>query len=249
MRGSRRRLPLAEPARFAAHRLAPWWSRGWLQALLSLVTACVLLAPAHAQPETEVTQMQLDRNAEGVFLTAQLRFELPPLVLTALEKGIPMFFVAEATLLRDRWYWTDKRVIENERHQRLAYLPLTRRWRLSVSSEPNDTSGLGLNVGLTQHYDSLPEALAALQRIGRWKIADGQEIEPDARYWVELSFRLDLSQLPRPFQIGAVGQNEWNVAARRGQRLPALQAMPEAAPQAAEPSADASKPLSDTTPK
>ena len=199
----------------------------------------LLLTPAHAQPETEVTQMQLDRNPEGVFLTAQLRFELPPLVLTALEKGIPMFFVAEATLLRDRWYWTDKRVIENERHQRLAYLPLTRRWRLSVSSEQSDTTGLGLNVGLTQHFDSLPEALSALQRIGRWKIADGQEIDSDTRYWVELSFRLDLSQLPRPFQISAVGQNEWNVSARRGQRLPP---QPSAAPESPEPT-DAPKPL------
>lgn len=213
-------------------RRSPWG----LQALRLLFAACLLaINPAHAQPDTEVTQMQLDRNAEGVFLTAQLRFELPPLVLTALEKGIPMFFVAEATVLRDRWYWTDKRVIENERYQRLAYLPLTRRWRLSVSSEPNEVSGLGLNVGLTQHYDSLVEALGALQRIGRWKIADGQEIESDARYWVELSFRLDLSQLPRPFQIGAVGQSEWNVSARRGQRLPA---QPSAPPEPA----DASKP-------
>ena len=240
MRGSKRRLPVAEPARLAARRLTQWRPRWWLQAVPTLFTAflLLLLTPAHAQPETEVTEMQLDRNAEGVFLTAQLRFELPPLVLTALEKGIPMYFVAEATLLRDRWYWTDKRVIENERHQRLAYLPLTRRWRLSVSSELNDTSGLGLNVGLTQHYESLPEALAALQRIGRWKIADGQEIEPDVRYWVELSFRLDLSQLPRPFQIGAVGQNEWNVAARRGQRLPA---QPSLSPEPA----DAPKPLAE----
>lgn len=239
MRGLRRRPPVAEPARIAAHWLTQQQSQGGLLALLLLFAVFMLaMTPAHAQPETEVTQMQLDRNGDGVFLTAQLRFDLPPLVLTALEKGIPMFFVAEATVLRDRWYWTDKRVIENERHQRLAYLPLTRRWRLSVSSEPNDISGLGLSVGLTQHYDSLAEALAALQRIGRWKIADGQEIEPDARYWVELSFRLDLSQLPRPFQIGAVGQNEWNVSARRGQRLPAQPSAP------LEPG-DAPKPLAE----
>jgi hypothetical protein len=35
-------------------------------------------------------------------------FDLPPAVDDALQKGIPMFFVAEATLLRDRWYWYDK---------------------------------------------------------------------------------------------------------------------------------------------
>ncbi len=215
-----------------------WLRARGLAAWLWFVVLAVMLAlppaPARAQPEAEVTRMQLERTEEGVFLNAQLKFELPPLVLTALEKGIPMYFVAQATLLRDRWYWTDKRVIENERYQRLAYLPLTRRWRLSVSSEPNDTTGLGLSTGLTQYHETLAEALTALQRIGRWKIADGQEIEPDTRYWVELSFRLDLSQLPRPFQIGAVGENEWNVSARRGQRLP-LQPQPPAEPATAAP--------------
>lgn len=184
---------------------------------LGLATLLPLSLPAQAQSGTQITQMNLERNDEGVFLTAQLRFDLPSIALNALEKGIPMYFVAEASLLRDRWYWTDKRVIVNERYQRLSYLPLTRRWRLVVASEPISDSGLGVSV--MQHYESLPEALAAIERVGRWKIADAQELEAEAKYWVELTFRLDLSQLPRPFQIGAVGQDEWNLTASRSERL------------------------------
>ena len=46
--------------------------------------------------------------------------------------------------------------------------------------------------------------MAAVQRISHWKIAEAGDVDPDARYNVDFRFRLDVSQLPRPFQIGAV---------------------------------------------
>ena len=39
-----------------------------------------------------------------------VRFELPAVVEDALLKGIALFFVVEADIYRDRWYWTDPRV-------------------------------------------------------------------------------------------------------------------------------------------
>jgi hypothetical protein len=62
-------------------------------------------------------------------------------------------------------------------------------------------------------FDSREEALAAVQRVSRWRIADPAEID-DSTYNIEFRFRLDVSQLPRPFQIGAVGQSEWNILRR-----------------------------------
>ena len=74
-------------------------------------------------------------------------------------------------------------------------------------------------VALGQSFDTQEEAMAAVQRISRWKIADTADIDPDARHSVDFRFRLDLSQLPRPFQIGAVGQADWSISAARNQRL------------------------------
>jgi hypothetical protein len=133
----------------------------------------------------------------------------------ALEKGIPMFFVAEAVLLRDRWYWYDKQIAFTARHMRLSYQPLTRRWRLVVSSMPIGNSGLALG----QTFETREEAMAAVQRISHWKIAEAGDVDPDARYNVDFRFRLDVSQLPRPFQIGALGHADWNITAGRNQRL------------------------------
>jgi hypothetical protein len=189
-----------------------------LDALVRLAVAALLLAFAaaavHAQP-SDVTQLRLERTEEGVLLNATVRFELPPAVDDALQKGIPMFFVAEATLLRDRWYWYDKPVAGAQRHMRLSYQPLTRRWRLQVSSAPIGSSGLALG----QSFDTQEEALRAVQSIARWKIADVADLEADARYSIDFRFRLDVSQLPRPLQIGVVGQADWNVSVARTQRL------------------------------
>ena len=186
----------------------------------SWVIGCLLLlwgwSPAWADPNSaEVTQLQVERTEEGVLLSAAVRFELPQVVEDALEKGIPMFFVAEATIYRDRWYWYDKRVAFATRHMRLAYQPLTRRWRLQVSPAPIGNSG----VVLGQTFDTREEALAAMQRVSRWRVADAADVDPEATHTIDFRFRLDMSQLPRPFQIGAVGQAEWVILAVRTQRL------------------------------
>lgn len=200
-------------------------TRWWTSALASpgrwLLAACaaVLLAlagPGHAQ-QAEVVQLRIERGDEGILLSATTRFELPAVVDDALAKGIPMFFVAEATLLQDRWYWYDKRLATAVRHMRLSYQPLTRRWRLQVSNAPIGNSGLALG----QTFDTREEALAVIQRITNWRIAGPGDFDAAAQHAVEFRFRLDLSQLPRPFQIGAVGQADWSITASRTQRLAA----------------------------
>jgi hypothetical protein len=187
------------------------WS--WLCAFVLLFGSW---AAAWAQvTPAEVTQLQAERTEEGVLLSATVRFELPQAVEDALAKGIPMFFVAEASIFRDRWYWYDKRVSYAARHMRLAFQPLTRRWRLQISSSPIGNSGLVLG----QMFDSRDEALAAVQRVSRWRIADANDVDHESAHDVDFRFRLDVSQLPRPFQIGAVGQADWTIVAVRNQRL------------------------------
>ncbi|NVO04573.1 MAG: DUF4390 domain-containing protein, partial [Rhodoferax sp.] len=46
-----------------------------------------------------------------------------------------------------------------------------------------------------------------------WKVADTSELDAGAKYKLDFRFRLDLGQLPRPFQIGAIGQSDWDISA------------------------------------
>lgn len=184
---------------------------GWAQAQVQ----AHLPAPGAAT----ITELMVQRVDGEIELSAEVQFELTTQVEDALLKGIPMFFVAEAEIVRERWYWTDKTVASATRHMRLAYQPLTRRWRLAVGPRPIDTTGLG--VTLAQTFDSLPEALAGVQRFGRWQIARAADIPTDQAHLLRFRFQLDVSQLPRPFQIGAVGQSDWSIAASTSVKLPA----------------------------
>jgi Domain of unknown function (DUF4390) len=167
---------------------------------------------------TEITQLRVEHGDDGLYLSASVNFELPLVVEDALMKGIPMFFVIEADIYRDRWYWTDPRVASAARTVRLAYQPLTRRWRVNIASGLISSSA-GLRATLNQNYETLGEAVSAIQRVARWKIAENSEVVADAAHRLEFNFRLDLSQLPRPFQIGMAGQSEWTISAQVRERL------------------------------
>lgn len=185
-----------------------------------------LLLAGTSAAAAEIRQLRTERAEDGIYLSAVVHFELPAVVEDALLKGIPAFFVIEADLYRDRWYWRNPRIASAARTLRLAYQPLTRRWRVSIVPGLISNSA-GLRATLSQNYDSLPEALTAIQRVGRWKIAELAELEPEAAYLLDLNFRLDLSQLPRPFQIGVAGQRDWTIAARSKERLKLEGATPQ----------------------
>ncbi|RZL54754.1 MAG: DUF4390 domain-containing protein [Variovorax sp.] len=177
--------------------------------------------PAAAQPSPHgatVTQMRLERGDDGIYLAAAVDFELPTLVQDVLDKGIAIHFVAEAELFRQRWYWSDRRMAQVSRYMRVAYQPLTRRWRLNVAPVPI-AGNAGFGVSLNQNFDTLDEALDAVKRIGRMRLGDATEISDEVVHPVVFRFRLDTTQLPRPFQIGVVGLSDWDIAAERVARL------------------------------
>lgn len=195
------------------------WRRA--RANLSVLLACTLFAllqpvPVQAQ-NADVTQLDLARNGDGLELGATVKFDLPAVVQDALFKGLPVIFVQEAEVYRERWYWLDKRVASAQRHLRLVFQPLIRRWRLSVASGPAGSAEP--SIALAQNFDTLEEALAVIGRVTQWRIADMAELESGARHRVEFRFRLDVAQLPRPLQIGTLGQSDWVLAASASRRL------------------------------
>ncbi len=191
----------------------PCWKSALFKRLLGrlfLPTLLTLFAVAsQAQIQAEIPILRAERSGNEVFVSANVSLELPTIVEDALLKGVPMFFMLEADLYLDRWYWYDKRISGAQRQLRLAYQPLTRRWRVTQSLGMGSDSSQGLS--LNQSYESLAEALSVVRQVSRWKVAELADTDPTSKIKLLFRFRLDLSQLPRPFQIGAIGQSEWDI--------------------------------------
>jgi len=191
-------LPGRGPARSSGY---------WLWAGLLLAALLALICPRPAQAESvDLTTFEVVRSDEGVLLSFTANFELPRSVEDALIRGVPLYFEAEATLLQSRWYWRDKRVARATRVWRLTFQPLTRMYRVSTG-------------GLNQNFETLAEALDLLRRSSRWKIAEPGQVDAEAQNYIEFTYRLDTSLLPRPMQIGIGGEAAWSLSVERTQRL------------------------------
>lgn len=157
--------------------------------------------------EPTLSTFDLVSNEDGVFLSYAVDLELSRSVDDALSKAVPLFFVAHAEVYRSRFYWRDLRVGDATRRWRIVYQPLTATYRVTFDG------------GLSQNYTSRSEAFDAITRSVRWKIADAPQIEPGSRNYVEFTYRLDTSELPRPMQISIGGQPDWLVSVQRTQKI------------------------------
>ncbi len=187
--------------------LPPLVRRRFLQGLgfLSVWAWLGLAQLVHAQG-VELSTLSTSRTDGVLALEFAARLTLPKTVEDALQHGVPIYFVAQAELKRNRWYWRDERVARVTRQWRLAFQPLTGTWRVGLA-------------GINQTHATLEEALAVMSRSAGWRLADLSQLDPDARYYVDFSYRLDTSQLPGPMQFGLGGDGPWAVGMQRNLRV------------------------------
>jgi hypothetical protein len=168
--------------------------RRWLAVLALAVSGFAWAA------EIEIVNPQLVAGEDGWVLSADFVFDLNQRLEEAVNRGVVLHFVAEFELTRPRWYWLDEKIASQTRTYRLSFHALTRQYRLSTGA-------------LHQSYDSLSEALRVLARLRNWVVIEkGSDAKTGEPYAAALRMRLDLQQLPRPFQIAALGNRDWNLA-------------------------------------
>jgi hypothetical protein len=187
--------------------VAPSLVRGVVALLVACPGPCLLAAlPLGAAAQgVELATLKAERADGALQLEFAARVTLPRAVEDALQRGVPVYFVAQATLYRNRWYWRDERIARVSRSWRIAYQPLTGGWRVALG-------------GLSKGHGTLAEALAAASSSSGWKLADLAQLDGRGHY-VEFEYRLDTSQLPGFVQIGLGGQDDWNVRVERSLRV------------------------------
>ena len=134
-----------------------------------------------------------------VLLNAEFEISFNPTLDEALQKGVPLYFVLEFELARPRWYWLDEKVLASTTTWRVSYAPLTQQYRVA--------SGL-----FAQNLASIAEVERLIGRVNSRPVARMDELQPGTRYQASVRLRLDVNQLPKPFQVNALASREWQLA-------------------------------------
>lgn len=166
------------------------WLATWLLALLPLTINAA---------DIDVRSAQLLPDDEGYVLNADADLKLNPRLEETIAKGVALYFVIDFEINRSRWYWFDEQVTTRSRSIQLSYHALTRQYRLSRGA-------------LHQSFSTLEDALRILARVRNWHVLDKGSLKNDQAYQAAVRLRLDLTQMPKTFQVNALANRDWNLS-------------------------------------
>lgn len=173
--------------------------------LLFLLVALIFwmlaaLVPVQAEG-VKVTHANIYVSEEGQYLDADFSLDLTPVLEDALNRGVSLTFNITLEVLEPRWYWFNKEVINFQQDRRLSFNPLTRTYRFSIGS-------------LYLSFGTLEDALQALTHLNHMRLSEAGRISKGGRYEATLQMKLDVSQLPKPFQLDAISNSDWNLVSK-----------------------------------
>jgi len=163
--------------------------------------ACVLmLAPSAHAEGVEIVQAHLEQSDDGYKLSSTFAFDLNHGLEDVINKGVALFFTTEIELKRPRWYWFDDTAVTESQTVRVQFNVLTRQYHVSINDRPQ------------QRFSTLEDALSLVRRPSRWVVADIGKLKIGVTYNVAVRMKLDLAELPKPFQVHALNSSDWRLS-------------------------------------
>jgi hypothetical protein len=166
------------------------------RALLAVFLLAVI-SPAAAAGEITAQKVELRWAEDNFQPVADFSVILTPQVEQALTHGVPLYFTGEFSLIHHRWYWLNDVVSRSEQTVRLSYNALTRQYRVSYGA-------------IYQNFNSLDDALHLLGHQAFDAFA-AVALQPRVTYVLSVRMHLELGQLPKPLQINALVNTDWEM--------------------------------------
>lgn len=175
-----------------------------LERLARMLCALVLAVCATAvlAGSIEPKKGMLSTAEDGsTVLNAEFVIDLGGRLEEAVSRGVPLYFNLEFELTRPRWWWSNESTVSKTTQYRLSYTALTRQYRLTTGN-------------LHRNFSTLDEALRVMSRLIDINVADKGALKMGEDYDVGMRLSLDRSQLPKPLQVDAIANKDWQVETR-----------------------------------
>lgn len=170
--------------------------------LVCLLACSILLwaLPAQAGSIEPVRASVVSAEDGSALLTAEFAIDLGQRLEEAVTRGVTLAFVLEFEVTRPRWWWTNEPLVMRNVTYRLSYNALTQQYRIAKGN-------------LHFNFATLPEALRLLTRI-QLPLNELGSLKAGESYAAGVRLSLDRSQLPKPFQIDALANRDWQIDSR-----------------------------------
>lgn len=176
------------------------------KAILCLLVTMSCIAPIHAHAQSvgdhgliDVRSAQLRDSENGWELSADAEIALSREIRQGLDSGVPLQFIVDFRIKRERTLWLDETLLESEHRFSLIYYVLTRHYRLqSVTTKKS------------RNYRSLLAALDDLGNIQSLMVDRPDGFDGAGSLTGHVSVRLDGKALPLPLQ--PVLSSTWRLA-------------------------------------
>ena len=174
--------------------------------LLFTCLLCLSITAALAEGiSTTRAQANITNNGQ-LSINTRFNTQLPDQLKQALTQGVPLNFdlnyqLTAPTLASYRNRINNLIGGDNLIQYKLAYHPLTNRYRVSMGST------------FSTEYNSLDTALRAVGAVANWRVLSNGTLSGISANEVRADVRLSLSisQLPKPFQINALTSHSWQL--------------------------------------
>jgi Domain of unknown function (DUF4390) len=179
----------------------------WLAMFAAL---CFLIPPPSALAEgIEVRKAEAHFSDGNYQLSADFDVSFNSVVEQALTQGVPLYFISEFTLIRPRWYWLDETVAQTEQTIKLSYNSLTSQYRITRGSLFQNFASLDAAMSTIRRQSAAPIPAELLKGGDSYLVEKLFKREND--YIAAVRMRLDVTQLPKPLQVNALTNNDWNL--------------------------------------
>ena len=182
----------------------PDWTRAiWVLCLCLCASAAGAEGIAINKAEARLTE-------DGYQLSADFDIQLSPTVETALKHGVTLYFTSELTINRSRWYWLDTEVARDEQTAKLSYNALTQQYRITRGSLFQSFHDLKDALIVLGHQIAPPVPAALLDKNGGGYFSRLLKKGSDCCS-ASAEMKLDVTQLPKPLQVNALTNEDWNL--------------------------------------
>ncbi len=168
-------------------------------AVVAFAVMTVFPSVSFADGGIYVSSAKIDQSGNYYRLTTTQSISLGSDLTDTLHRGVPLYFKTELEISTRQLMFFDMTALSKTRTARLSYNVLTRQYTVYIPGS------------LQRSYRTLDNALSAVRYQPSWSFANVSELSDEDSYDVAVRIGLDVSQLPKPFQMNALNSRDWGM--------------------------------------